>query len=130
MTKTVLVVDDDDDIRTALAECITGAGYNCVAAESGRRAVELLDGILRPCIVLLDYLMQGGDGEYFLRAIEALAGREHFKVVVMSGMRGLNFDYSTRVVRSLDKPFDVNALLAVVEEHCGFSELLTESATT
>jgi DNA-binding NtrC family response regulator len=129
VTKTVLVVDDDDDIRAALAECITSAGYHCVTAEGGRRAVELLEGILRPCVVLLDYSMHGGDGEYFLRAIEALADREHFKVVVMSGMRGLSFDYSTRVVRSLDKPFDLSALLAVVQEHCGSSEQPAEGAT-
>jgi CheY-like chemotaxis protein len=59
----VLVVDDDRDIRDALQEILTGEGYTALAAANGAEALQLLKRF-RPQVILLDLnmpVMDGGD---------------------------------------------------------------------
>jgi len=85
MSRTVLVVDDDLDLRVALEEVLTDAGYHAVLAQSAEHALQLLDTVSRPCLVLLDYAMPGAGAEGFLSAIQERADAESFSVVLMTG---------------------------------------------
>ncbi|RYG55884.1 response regulator, partial [bacterium] len=40
--KTIMVVEDDDDIRTQVIHALTSEGYQVVFAENGRRALDML----------------------------------------------------------------------------------------
>ena len=57
----VLVVDDDTDVRTLVAELLTRAGYTVSEAPNGREALKLLFDE-RPDLVLLDISMPELDG--------------------------------------------------------------------
>ena len=60
---TVLLVDDDLDLREAAAEALEDAGYRVVRADDGRRALEeMTRGGLRPDLILLDMMMPNLDG--------------------------------------------------------------------
>jgi CheY-like chemotaxis protein len=59
---TVLVVDDDLSVRTALKELFETEGYEVVLAANGRAALNHLRGGLRPCVILLDLMMPIMDG--------------------------------------------------------------------
>ncbi|WP_099159918.1 response regulator [Virgibacillus ndiopensis] len=61
MSTTVLIVDDNEDIRYTLNEICKFAEYNVVEASTGRQAVELCKKII-PDLVLLDYHMPNWDG--------------------------------------------------------------------
>jgi CheY-like chemotaxis protein len=61
-TDTVLVVDDDSAVRTALKELFETEGYTVAVAANGRAALNHLGGGLRPCVVLLDLMMPVMDG--------------------------------------------------------------------
>jgi CheY-like chemotaxis protein len=59
---TVLVIDDDADILDALRITLTLADVHTHAVSSGREALELVRGGLRPCAMFLDVRMPGIDG--------------------------------------------------------------------
>jgi CheY-like chemotaxis protein len=59
---TVLVVDDDSAVRTALKELFETEGYAVAVAANGRAALNHLRGGLRPSVVLLDLMMPVMDG--------------------------------------------------------------------
>ena len=59
---TVLVVDDDSAVRTALKELFETEGYTVAVAANGRAALNHLGSGLRPCVVLLDLMMPVMDG--------------------------------------------------------------------
>jgi CheY-like chemotaxis protein len=114
-----MIVEDDVDLRSVLAELLKEAGYETVAAKSAENALELLETIVRPCVVLLDYLMPGVGANGFLTALEALADADEFKIVLMTGMQGAKLRSDARVVHRLMKPFETELLLGVLTQHCG-----------
>jgi len=50
----VMVVEDDDDIRESLAEMFTGRGYRALGVATPHRAFELLERGWRPRVIVLD----------------------------------------------------------------------------
>jgi CheY-like chemotaxis protein len=82
---TVLIVDDDQDIRESLAEALEGSGFMVRCAANGQEALEWLKLHARETsLVLLDLMMPVMDGEAFLRAKENMPGLWGLPVVVMS----------------------------------------------
>lgn len=58
---TILICDDDRDIRRALRIYLTGEGYRVLEAENGQQALEVLEGS-QADLVLMDVMMPGLDG--------------------------------------------------------------------
>jgi CheY-like chemotaxis protein len=77
----VLIVEDDDAIRDALAEVVARAGYRVSTARHGGEALEMVDRE-PPALVLLDLMMPVVDGWTFLRTLEETNVR--IPVVVMT----------------------------------------------
>lgn len=65
--KTILVVEDDPDVRLALTELLASEGYAVAATADGGEALETLRGGLRPAVILLDLMMPNCDGWDFRR---------------------------------------------------------------
>ena len=61
MTRTVVLVDDEDDIREIAALALSLAGWEVVPLSSGTAAVDVVADLL-PDAVLLDVMMPGQDG--------------------------------------------------------------------
>lgn len=59
---TLLVVDDDAGIVTALSSLLEDEGYKVIAAENGKRGLELVEAGLRPSAIILDLMMPVMDG--------------------------------------------------------------------
>jgi two-component system alkaline phosphatase synthesis response regulator PhoP len=71
----VLVIDDEEDIRDILSYNLKKEGFNAYAAENGEKGLELLKSV-HPDLVLLDVMMPGMDGIEVCEAIRNLAGFE------------------------------------------------------
>ena len=56
-SKTVLIVDDDQEFREALVDIVRSEGFEVETATSGLQALDKLRWGLRPCVVLLDLQM-------------------------------------------------------------------------
>jgi CheY-like chemotaxis protein len=57
VTRTVLVVDDEPDIRESLRDALGDEGYSVFLASNGREALKILPDLERPCAVILDMIM-------------------------------------------------------------------------
>lgn len=79
----VLVVDDDDDNRETLCEVLADEGFAVRAAAGGLDAQALLQGGLRPDLVLLDLMMPGMSGDELIAWMRTSDARG-VPVVVMS----------------------------------------------
>jgi CheY-like chemotaxis protein len=79
----VLVVDDDADNRETVCEVLADEGYSVRAVPGGREARALLEGGLRPALVLLDLMMPGMSGDELIAWLRTSEARD-VPVVVMS----------------------------------------------
>jgi two-component system, OmpR family, response regulator len=68
--KTILIVEDDRDIRTLLADFLAREGFSVVAAEDGEAAERAL-ARLRPDLIILDLMLPGEDGLSICRRLRA-----------------------------------------------------------
>ena len=71
----VLVIDDEEDIRDILTYNLKKEGFNAFSAENGQKGLELIKSV-HPDLVLLDVMMPGMDGIEVCEAIRNLAGHE------------------------------------------------------
>jgi DNA-binding response OmpR family regulator len=121
-THVLLLVEDNPDIRTMVAEWLREEGYTVIEAADGGAAIRSLREHNPPpdelCLVILDMMLPVSDGVSVLAALAGLGN--YVPVVAMSADRG-------QLIRALNagaqdvmqKPFDLDRLLAVVERNCG-----------
>lgn len=111
---TILVVDDDPDIRQTLTEILVDEGYAALTAGDGIEALSLLRSARSAALVVLDLTMPVMDGFEFLaeqRRDVALAGIP--VVVITAGVKRRSEDLGVAAV--LAKPFAVAELLSNIE---------------
>jgi DNA-binding NtrC family response regulator len=115
VTPTILVVEDDASQRELLCELLQAHGYSCVAAEDGRRALDVIDRAPGPDAVVLDMVLPRLNGHEFLRELGE-RGERRLRVVVVSGFGPVSrFADRWPLVRAfVQKPVDLDALLAAV----------------
>jgi len=109
----ILLVEDEDDIRAALATLLADEGYEVLAAPDGFDGLAALDGI-EPDIIILDWRMPVIDGGRFIRAL-----RDEWKLptpvlVITAGRASREEALGTGADDFLAKPFDLDDLLAKV----------------
>jgi CheY-like chemotaxis protein len=108
----ILVIEDDADVRAALAEALADAGLLVHLAEDGVEGLDLLNGGPSPCVIVLDLRMPRLGGLEFLHAMRADPRFEHIPVISMTA--GTEAPGRGEVLAHLDKPFDLDALLEIV----------------
>jgi two-component system response regulator MprA len=104
---TVLVVDDDREIRDALTEILREEGFAVREASNGLEALESI-AIDQPDLVLLDLMMPVMNGWEVLRALKR-AGRA-LPVVVLSAVPGAQAGNDF-----IPKPVSLDRLLLLLE---------------
>jgi CheY-like chemotaxis protein len=115
MTHTILVVEDEKELREMMCEVLEMNGYSVVTAGEGQAALDAMEGIEHVCLVLLDLLMPGMNGWDFFREVRARAKYDDVPVIVHSSAPAGAPEGATRVLR---KPVQFDRLLDVVREYC------------
>jgi CheY-like chemotaxis protein len=82
---TVLVIDDQMELRTLFQRVLEHGGYRVIAAEGGEEAVRMTEAWI-PDLILLDLAMPQMDGLEFLRTVRRRTGWANVPVIVLSGM--------------------------------------------
>ncbi|MEE2702589.1 MAG: sigma-54 dependent transcriptional regulator [Myxococcota bacterium] len=114
MAATILIVDDEESIRTSVAEILSDEGYSYRVAGSGEEALATIADAA-PDLVLLDIAMPGPDG---IEVLERLRdGRPELPVIMMSGHSTI--EIAVRATRLgaydfLEKPLSCDKLLLAI----------------
>jgi CheY-like chemotaxis protein len=118
----ILVVDDDPEIRSTLKKILELSGHTVYTAASGIEAHQRLDE--HPVdLMITDIVMPDQDGLEGMR--QAREKRPSLPVIAMSGGGRLRTDNYLRLAKAfgatdvLEKPFDTASLLAKVERILG-----------
>jgi CheY-like chemotaxis protein len=111
--RTVLVVDDDFDLRQTLREILEDEGYVVDTAANGREALDLLHRSNPPRVVVLDLMMPVMDGWQLLDELKRDDALSAVPVVVISASKtGLRAPHAHEL---LSKPLDYYKLITTLE---------------
>jgi two-component system, chemotaxis family, chemotaxis protein CheY len=118
--KRVLVVDDEPAIRQLLCQIFADEGYLVSQAANGAEALQHLR-LSQPDIVVLDVMMPVMNGFEFATECRHINGCADLPIILLSAMHEVvcnaSWPPSVRINAYLSKPFDIQALLALVELH-------------
>jgi len=110
----ILVVDDDPDIREAIAEVLRMEGATVLTASSGPEALETLS-VIRPSLVLLDLMMPGMTGWDVFERMRERPALAKVPVCIISAVANRA---PPAVDRVLVKPIAIDDLLKTVKDFC------------
>ena len=113
---TVLIVDDEPDIVTLMAEVLTDAGYRIVTARSAEEGLRVA-AKERPDVILLDVSLPDMRGDEFARVYRERTPASDRAAIILTTAYA---DAATIAKRSgadgfLAKPFDLDDLITCVE---------------
>jgi DNA-binding NtrC family response regulator len=112
---TLLIVDDDADIRTLLCELFAKAGYSCEVATDGAAAILFLEHNDAPDAIVLDLLMPGIVGSSVLAYLSSRPGLAEVPVAIVSSSPHL----APPGYPLFKKPLQFAPLLEFVRNACG-----------
>ena len=116
--KTILIVDDDADVRMSLHVRLKANGYDVIFAEDGVTSISETRKHM-PDLILLDLGLPAGDGFSVMESLKADKSMASIPVIVLTGRdRASNFDRALKagIDAFLQKPVRNTQLLAVIRQ--------------
>lgn len=114
--ETILVVEDDPDVRSLSVAILKSLGYDVLAAADGASALLLLEDVRRVDLLLTDAVLVGGmSGAALIREIRRR--RKDMRAVMMTGYAATNLEqgsWDSRPPELLMKPFTQQELASLV----------------
>jgi CheY-like chemotaxis protein len=114
--KVILLVEDDAEVRDAIANILRSAGFAAVPAANGLYALEHVAIFGAPALVIVDLTMPVMDGRQFLAERRKWASLTHVPFVVLTA-NATATAAELAVAEVLRKPVDAEQLLAVARRY-------------
>jgi CheY-like chemotaxis protein len=114
MSKKVLVVDDEADVRKFLTAVLHKHGYETLTAENGTQALKIAKEE-EPDLVILDLAMPHETGTGFYRKFSRSKEYEDTPIIVVSGLAGRDLAVK-KPVAVFDKPIDPDEFIEAVKK--------------
>lgn len=124
ISKKVLIVDDDGDIREMVSEYLNMEGFETFQADTGEAALNIIESFL-PDIALLDVSLPDMTGFEICRMIKEIECLKAMEVIFMSGRTALQDrlqGFLSGGKRYICKPFDVEELVEKLHSASGIRE--------
>jgi CheY-like chemotaxis protein len=118
MTKKILIVDDEDYIRSLLIEVLSDAGYEVLAAAEGKEALGILEQH-QVDLIITDIIMPDMEGIEFINKVKRQK-KLSAKIIAISGSGNVRVDsYLNLALKMgadsvLEKPFTIDQVLEAV----------------
>ena len=124
--KTVLVVDDELDMRIFLSTLLETSGYRPVVTRDGSEGI-LKARELLPDLIILDVMMPGEGGVVMYRQLRTDKALQYIPVIMLSAVARKTFTHYLRMINaSMERP--IPAPDAYVEKPPEAEELLATAA--
>lgn len=119
----ILVIEDDDDIRSTVVDMLAFEGYRAIGASHGIEALELLQATEpKPALILLDLMMPLMNGVEFRRHQLTDPALAHIPVVLLTADANPDSRCTELGARGcLKKPLRIGALLETAQRFTGRS---------
>ncbi len=114
--RSILVVDDDQSVRSYLSDFLTSCGYTVECAESGDQAVTRLSGGYVPCVIVQDIVMPGINGIEVLESVKKI--NPSIPVIILSAAGQIKTVVDAMKMGAADflvKPFEEQELELAIE---------------
>ena len=130
MSKKVLVVDDDPDVRLFSVTVLEENGYTALEAEDGEKGLKMIKAE-KPDLVILDVLMPRQSGVRLYRELKTSKALKDLKVIILSGIAKKTFLRSQKALTEfggaeipepeiyLEKPVEPDELADVIKKVLG-----------
>jgi CheY-like chemotaxis protein len=112
----VLIVEDDEDIRSDLSAILKVKGWDVCASSNGAEALEHLRANGRPSVILLDMRMPVMNGWEFLAVQKEDPALAEIPVIICSGDGNVDPD-AVRAAGFLRKPFELSHLFSLLQPY-------------
>jgi len=113
--KSILIIDDDEDMGDVLLTFLKGEGHQCRLASSGKQGLLMAQEQV-PRLILLDWQMPEMSGREVLLELASLPKLKDVPVILMSANVANIPEESLKFRKYLKKPFDIATLIALVEK--------------
>lgn len=117
--ESILIIEDDEAIRTSLSDVLLSEGFKIYDAANGKVAFEILETVNESSLLLLDLMMPAMNGYEFSAAIKKMPKYSKHPIVIMSASRDGEQYAKQEGYPFLKKPLDVENLLELVAKYCG-----------
>jgi DNA-binding response OmpR family regulator len=107
---TILLVEDDRDVRAALSAVLVDEGFEVIAAPNGFDALASIEQH-KPDVIILDWMMPVVDGSDFVHALRTEYSLTTPVLVITAGRVSRDQALSAGADDYLQKPFDINDLI-------------------
>jgi len=123
MAKTILIIDDEKDMRTYLTALFRKAGYDAKTAANGEEGLELAQECA-PDLITLDVLMPKGSGIRAYRGLRTSEKTSLIPIVVLTGLTRLDDFFGDlgdlpKPDEMVEKPIDRESFLEKIEALIG-----------
>jgi CheY-like chemotaxis protein len=109
---TILVADDEPEVRSLILALLEDEGYRVVVAANGRAALEVVER-RRPDLILMDVMMPMMDGREAARRLHERPESASIPIVLMSAVT--DDALQPGVQAFIAKPFDLDCLLDTID---------------
>ena len=124
---TVLVVDDQEEVREVSVSHVETLGYRAIPAGSGKGALEIFDGGAPIDLLLADFAMPGMSGIELARTVRRK--RPNLPVVIVTGYADIGETKDLEGMLLLKKPYRLDDLAATIESALGGRQVLAAAAS-
>lgn len=130
MSKKVLVVDDELDVRVFMSTLLETNGFKPFTAEDGRQGLEMARS-RKPALIIMDIMMPKESGIYLYRELRKDPDLKGIPVIIVSALSQKTFYHSQKVLDEyeggkmpepsayIEKPPEIDELLETIEKVLG-----------
>lgn len=130
--KTILVIEDNEDIRENVAEILTLSDYNVLTAVNGKEGIETAQKQL-PDLIICDIMMPGVDGYGVLHVLHKDATTQNIPFIFLTS-KSERSDFRAAMEMGADdyltKPFAGNELLNAIESRFKKNDIIRKTLTS
>ncbi len=119
MKRTIMIMDDDIDIRYTIADILEDEGYSVTTASDGQEGLDALTTqAICPGLIILDHMMPNISGSEFLKIRSESDKLSNIPVAYFSADTDIVKKSKEAGIEALRKPVDFNELLTLVKKYC------------